>query len=1202
MGVAALLAPASAPARVVTMRGGDEPARVRLKELRARAAAEGIDRDSIDDAFEMDDPRAALLEILAQRSSLRRPQAGSGRILSALQAGGQPSMRVVTGALEHTIETLERRAVSCPRESRRGLWALVERAEEVLHSVDRNLCDAVARCDEGVLRGMCAALTEAQDLSASEANPATVASTSEAVLDLLDQCRRVAMAELSNHRHGPVSTIRGRKEFGPEPELEDSESAMAADLIIELRQLKPSLLSKRALSTGVDPARIDAALDADDSKQALIDLVVECESKRGPEERIVSCLAEGGAACAAMVMDALEDGMDVLEQLSMSSPRKSRKALLETMERVEALMDDVDEAWCNGMCRCGEAELGCLSGQLMSVRELSSTSSVSSASDAVVCLMDGLDRCGSAVLQSLAVLRAGGTGGGSGAVLGALSVLRGLGEDRLEVVSVDECAAFDAVMGYLSSSDRCAGMELESACVSLFKLGCRNGFVVCARAEVLELFESFSVDATGWLVSSSALNVLRTGAAVNAFSALMTYEVVYKSAVDVRASLEPLAVNMIKATVSACMKLHSSQRISTLMLDTMKSGLMEDDEPIVACGALYNWAFVVVCHASIPSVVQSADDTGALLAALNLHKRIMPSPLPASWWVSTCDVIDATSARLSFGTGMGPATLKRAAWRSSGVSQSARMWLNVAIDMVKMNMEARLTARDRMNPLLFYQCLGLVEVAARQESQHRLLLESGVAEALEYTCLNEFAYVNGSLSLGAVAAGGAVALLGRNEDGAGKTLSRESVFAVIDSVALCFEAKAFQADRPMAYVASNFSRVATMCISDANKRFMVEHGGLVQMLLHCLVVDAANPRKGQEGAEALQESCAGVFQELALFELGGSLLRSHGGTLDALRAVVMGGSPQAKERASAALFELEEEKRGERLKKHGGEHAGLGVGGGDNRVDSDGKLLPPPPHVMASYNWDHQEVIMRVVVSLQGRGYLVWVDLEQMKGASVDTMALAVEGSEVVLIGVSRAYKESSNCRMEAQYALQKRKALIPLMLVRGYEADGWLGLLLGTSIWYAFYDETLQSESAFESRMDALCREVGDRGRANAGVSEESTGTHSDTAAHALREELAGERLRALQERAASEGVAEEDMDVALESDRPKAALIDIIVHCMTCRAGDFAAELRQLRPTQLKKRARAAGALEEAIDASDDAKEPKEALIALIVEAEGA
>ena len=53
---------------------------------------------------------------------------------------------------------------------------------------------------------------------------------------------------------------------------------------------------------------------------------------------------------------------------------------------------------------------------------------------------------------------------------------------------------------------------------------------------------------------------------------------------------------------------------------------------------------------------------------------------------------------------------------------------------------------------------------------------------------------------------------------------------------------------------------------------------------------------------------------------------------------------------------------------------------------------------------------MRVVHvgSLQSRGFLVWVDLEQMKGSTVDTMALAVEGvSEVVMVtGVSRAYKD----------------------------------------------------------------------------------------------------------------------------------------------------------------------------------------------------
>ena len=118
---------------------------------------------------------------------------------------------------------------------------------------------------------------------------------------------------------------------------------------------------------------------------------------------------------------------------------------------------------------------------------------------------------------------------------------------------------------------------------------------------------------------------------------------------------------------------------------------------------------------------------------------------------------------------------------------------------------------------------------------------------------------------------------------------------------------------------------------------------------------------------------------------------------------------------------------------------------------------------MMSYNWDHQHVILRVVAWLQAHGYLVWVDTEQMKGSTVDAMALAVEGSEVMLIGVSRPYKESSNCRMEAQYGLQKKKAMIPLMLQEGYEADGWLGLLLGTSLWYALYGSTLESESAFE-------------------------------------------------------------------------------------------------------------------------------------------
>ena len=67
---------------------------------------------------------------------------------------------------------------------------------------------------------------------------------------------------------------------------------------------------------------------------------------------------------------------------------------------------------------------------------------------------------------------------------------------------------------------------------------------------------------------------------------------------------------------------------------------------------------------------------------------------------------------------------------------------------------------------------------------------------------------------------------------------------------------------------------------------------------------------------------------------------------------------------------------------------------------------------------------------------------------------------------------------------------VIPLMMVEGYEADGWLGLMLGTSMWYAFYGDVLTSESVFESRIDFLSRELGDRGRADAVVPQRARST----------------------------------------------------------------------------------------------------------------
>ena len=90
-------------------------------------------------------------------------------------------------------------------------------------------------------------------------------------------------------------------------------------------------------------------------------------------------------------------------------------------------------------------------------------------------------------------------------------------------------------------------------------------------------------------------------------------------------------------------------------------------------------------------------------------------------------------------------------------------------------------------------------------------------------------------------------------------------------------------------------------------------------------------------------------------------------------------------------------------------------------------------HVMLSYNWDHQDVIKCINTALKARGYLVWIDIEKMQGSTVEAMADAVEDAAVVCYGISEAYKKSSNCRMEAQYAMQQKKDLVPLMTEQGY-------------------------------------------------------------------------------------------------------------------------------------------------------------------------
>eukprot|EP01045_Picozoa_sp_COSAG04_P021175 COSAG04_NODE_2250_length_4446_cov_52.316310_5_plen_794_part_00 len=761
----------------------------------------------------------------------------------------------------------------------------------------------------------------------------------------------------------------------------------------------------------------------------------------------------------------LDHAMDVLEEVSRSSPRKSRKAVRSLLESVESLSERMDDDWCDGVSRCGSGRLEGLVSRMMAVQALKPDGAAQADCITIVSsLLDAIRECGSVVVQCESVLAVD-AGSDESARLGALECVRGMSPASLGHVSGSEASLFAVLKDHLRPSEGTLSCEEQLSCLlSLFVLGCRNGVSVVARVDVLEALVAamdMSVASLGAAVGSGTLDeALRACSAAHLVGmGLVGCEATVKSPPDVRAPLEKRLVELFKQHLGGVTKAFSAESCGKTIAEMVKLRLLDQDgeDASLACGALNTLGWFATCFTK--PLVEC--DTGAVFGgALTLLRTVWPSPLPSEWWVSTCAEVDVTSVRLGlvmvfFGNAkaLDQATLASASWLGPVLAE--------AVHICKVNASAGLSARPTVSWTAVAQAPNLVETAAKVEAHAASLLDSGVLEALDYACVNDFSYIGKSVS--SEAAGAVVALVGRNEGG--KTLSRSTVNAVLDAFATFFHPTHWRHTNPVARVLTHIRRVATVAISDANKKIILQHDTILDTLVAGLLLDDGNPRRGQDGADALQEACAGVLHELALYGPGAAALREHKPTMDALRVLAEAGTKESRERAAGALFELDEEARSAKVRTAA-------------EAESEPGAPKPPPHIMVSYNWDHQHVILRVVAWLQTHGYLVWVDTEQMKGSTVDAMALAVEGSEVMLIGVSRPYKESSNCRMEAQYGLQKKKAMVPLMMQEGYEADGWLGLLLGTSLWYALYGSTLESESSFEEKMSAMSREIGPSGR----------------------------------------------------------------------------------------------------------------------------
>ena len=62
-------------------------------------------------------------------------------------------------------------------------------------------------------------------------------------------------------------------------------------------------------------------------------------------------------------------------------------------------------------------------------------------------------------------------------------------------------------------------------------------------------------------------------------------------------------------------------------------------------------------------------------------------------------------------------------------------------------------------------------------------------------------------------------------------------------------------------------------------------------------------------------------------------------------------------------------------------------------------------------------------------------------------MADAIDQSSFVCYGVSREYKESTNCKLEAMYAHQAGVSMVPMMLSDNYKANGWVSVAISTIV-----------------------------------------------------------------------------------------------------------------------------------------------------------
>ncbi|CAF1547002.1 unnamed protein product, partial [Rotaria sordida] len=107
--------------------------------------------------------------------------------------------------------------------------------------------------------------------------------------------------------------------------------------------------------------------------------------------------------------------------------------------------------------------------------------------------------------------------------------------------------------------------------------------------------------------------------------------------------------------------------------------------------------------------------------------------------------------------------------------------------------------------------------------------------------------------------------------------------------------------------------------------------------------------------------------------------------------------------------------------------------------------------IMISYSHKEEVLCKQIYDELIKSGYRVWIDFDHMHGNVMDAMAQAIEQSHTIIICMSEQYQKSNYCRAEANYAYQKQRKIIPIIVEKHYKPDGWLLFLIGQLLYVDF-------------------------------------------------------------------------------------------------------------------------------------------------------